>query len=117
MDGVADLAPISMFMSQIRSTAVEFSIPIISSHTVFLVGAQPSYSWDIFSRPFHGLTWLVLYATIVLLTFFLALVVRLGRDGKVEEFRLVKCFIFVYGAFSALASRRWSTTPIKTSGR
>ena len=117
MDGVADLAPIDMAISHIRSTAVDFSIPIISSHTVFLVSTQPSYSWDIFSRPFHGFTWLVLYATIFLVTVFLALVTRLGREENIGEFRLMKCFIFVYGAFSALAARRWSTTPIKTSGR
>ena len=117
MDGVADLAPINMRISQIRSTAVDFSIPIISSHTVFLVSTQPSYSWNICLRPFHTFTWLVLYAIIFLVTFFLALVTRLGGEENIGEFRLMKSFIFVYGSFSALAARRWSTTPIKSSGR
>ena len=117
MEGVADVAPISLFMSHIRSTAVDFSIPIISSNNVFLVSNQPSYSWDIFLRPFHSLTWIVLYITIIVLSGILTLITRYGREEKIEEFRLVKCFVFVYGAFSALAARRWSTTPMKTSGR
>jgi hypothetical protein len=40
-----------------------------------------------------------------------------GREENIEEFRLMNSFIFVYGAFSALAARRWSTTLLKTSGR
>ena len=117
MEGVADLAPISMFTSHIRSTVIDFSIPIKSTRTVFLVSVQPSFSWDIFSRPFHYITWIFLYVTILFVAFFLAIVTRFGREENQEEFRLMKSFTFVYGAFSALAARRWSTTPMRTPGR
>jgi hypothetical protein len=50
-------------------------------------------------------------------TVFLALVTRFGREENIEDFRLMKSFIFVYGAFSAFTARRWSTTPRKISGR
>lgn len=116
-EDVADLAASSVTINKIRSTAVDFSIPIVSSTNCFLVSATPSYSLDIFSRPFHGDTWLFLYSTIVTMACFLALVARVGREEKIAEFKLVKSFVFVYGAFSALAARRWSVTPMRISGR
>ena len=117
IEGVADLGAISMFVSNIRSTAIDFSIPIYESYSVFLVSSQPSYSWDIFTKPFHSSTWLILYILIVCASIFLATVAKIGRDEKIEEFGLRKCFTFVFGAFSALAARRWSVTPKKISGR
>ena len=117
MEGVADVSPSSFTISQIRSTVVDFSTPIMLSANVFLVSAKPSYSWDIFSRPFDYFTWIVLYITIFIMAGFLALVTRWGREVQIKEFRLIKSFIFVYGAFSALAARRWSITPVNISGR
>ena len=55
VDGVADMTPSSITLSYIRNTAVDFATPIVASHCVFLVSSKPSFSWDIFSRPFHPL--------------------------------------------------------------
>ena len=116
-DGVADLAPSSVTISHIRSTAIDFSLPIVSSKNCFMISAVPSYSLDIFSRPFRIETWAFLYLTIFIMACFLALIAKAGNEEKVSEFGLEKSFIFVYGALSALAARRWSVTPVKISGR
>ena len=117
IEEVADLAPISMFITYGRSQVVDFSYPIISSHNVFLVNSEASYSWAIFLSPFTTLTWVMLYITIIVLTFSMTLVTILGKEENIEDFRLRNNFVFVFGAYSALAARRWNTTPLQTSGR
>ena len=117
VDGVADVAPISLYVTQIRSTAVDFATPITKSFNVFVVSSKQTYSWDIFTKPFHSLTWLILYIMIFCIGLFFTAVSRIGREDKINEFRLRKCLTFVYGAFCALAARRWSLTPVKISGR
>ena len=117
IEGVADVSPSSFSLTQIRSTVIEFSLPILSAETVFLVSAKPSFSWDIFSRPFNFYTWTVLYITIIVMSCFLALLTRWGRETHLKEFDLIKSFIFVYRAFSGLSARRWSITPKNSSGR
>ena len=117
MEGVADMAAISMTITFGRSQVVDFSYPIITSHNVFLVNSKKSYSWDIYLSPFTTLTWVMLYITMIVLTFTMTLVTILGREENIEHFRLRDNFVFVFGSYSALAARRWNTTPSQYSGR
>ena len=117
MDNIVDLSSASFTISQLRSTVVDFSIPIVSSKYIFMVGTEPSFAWDIYYRPFHWLTWLSLIFMILLLIVCLAFVVRVGKEKNFKEFTLSKCMIFVFGAYAAIASRRWSVTPVEISGR
>ena len=117
MDGDGDLSGSSLYFTYDRSKALDFSIPFLSSHCVFLVSTHTSFSWDIFLGPFHTNTWVILYLSIIFLTGFMVLIMTVGREDKTEEFGLIQSFVFVYGAYSGFASRRWSTSPSRSSGR
>ena len=116
MEGEADIG-IGIYITQSRSTVVDFSSTILSSISVFLVSSLPSYSFDIFIRPFDPLTWIVIHTSILLLAIFLTLILKIGNEREIREFRPKKSLIFVFGTLSALAARRWSITPLNCSGR
>ena len=100
IDEVADLSPSIFYLTQVRWKVVDFSLPIISTEMIFLVSSEPSYSFDIFLRPFHSFTWIFLYIAMFLfiLACLLALVTRMGKEEQIEEFDFLKSIIFVYGA-------------------
>ena len=116
-DGIVDFAPISMSITWIRSTAIDFSKPILAADHVFMIGSHTAYSWNTFNNPFSNLAWLILYIFIFFVSLFFTFIAKFSREKKIDEFRLRKCFTFVYGAFSGFAARRWSVTPMMISGR
>ena len=117
MDGDADMSGNGLFFTYPRSKAINFSIPFLSTDCVFLVSTQTSFSWDIFLGPFHTDSWVILYISILLITGLMVLIMTIGREDNIEEFGLIQSFVFVYGAYSGFASRRWNISPSKTSGR
>ena len=116
-EGVADVAPISFFITTSRAQVIDFSVSIVSTFTVFLVGSEPTFDIDIYIHPFEFSTWCVLYLILALLSLILALAASKSKDRERDEFGLMKSFTFVYGAFAGLYVRRWSVTPNKTPGR
>ena len=63
------------------------------------------------------LTWAVVFLSGCVLALVLASLVKYTIDESYEEFTIVKCFIYVFGAFSGFAVRRWTHTPFKLSAR
>ena len=117
MEGFVDVSVNGFVMTPKRSKVVDLSLPVVSSHYVFLVGTRPVFSWNIFFKPLHLLTWGMLLFLGLLLACCLALVAHIGSDKAIEEFLLSKCIVFVFGAFSAVGVRRWSISPNNISAR
>ena len=101
-----------------RSNVVDFPIQITSGYNSFFYSTlDTSYSITIFTKPFTVLTWMMIYAFVIILSLILFLTVNSLHEVNNQEFSLSKCFIFVYGAYGGVASKRWNTTPDKLSSR
>ena len=118
MDDEADMITCSIYVTYSRSLVIDYGIPFTNDFTTFFVPKQSNaYSFEIFKKPFRRLTWAAVYTIIILAAFGFAFVARAGREKMHPEFTVTKCFIFVYGAFSGFAARRWSVTPKNISSR
>ena len=116
IDDLADISP-SPLTQEKRSSVVDFLFPFKRISKTFVVRRESACSWIIFIKPFHIYTWISLLTSGFMVTISLAIVVRLGREKLQKEFNLMKCFIYVAGAFSGFAARRWSHTPLSFSSR
>jgi hypothetical protein len=74
-------------------------------------------SWFTFLLPFVVRCWAALAVALVVTALALALVARVASDPALGEFTLVKCLVFLTGAYGAVAVRRWSTSPGRVSTR
>ena len=86
-------------------------------NSFFTSRQSSSYSFDIFKKPFAWTTWITLYAFIVLMSLVIFFITRQGSEKNISGFSLSECFIFVYGAYRGIASRRWSISPFNMSAR
>ena len=117
IDDVADIAAAPLTVLESRSAVVDFLLPVQSDYNTFIIRKHSSYSWDLFFKPFHLSTWIIIFIFVISISFSQAFVVKLGAEKLRAEFDLEKCLIFVYGAFGGFAARRWSVTPNNTSAR
>ena len=117
IDDVADIASAPLTVLKSRSLVVDFLLPVQSDSNTFIIRKHSSYSWDLFFKPFHLSTWIIIFIFVISISISQACVVKLGAEKLRAEFDLEKCLIFVYGAFGGFAARRWSVTPDNTSAR
>ena len=118
LDGVGDLTVCSLSITKARSIVVDFALPFTTEFTQFFVSKQTSsYSIDIYTKPFHMSTWLVLFIIIIATSLFFSRITKIGKEKFYSEFSLRKCCVYVYGAFGGFAARRWSVTPLNLSAR
>ena len=118
IDDEADIAAASLAVTQARSEAVDFLVPIKAEMSTFFVSRQgSSFSLDIFTKPYTYETWQALLILIVVAAILLYLIAWLGMEKHLTQFSFIRCFIYVYGAYGGFASRRWSVTPNNVSAR
>ena len=87
MDGYADISANAFGISQIRGTVVDYSIPFISSPSLFLVSNLPTFSWQIFLQPLHYSTWLLIVFIGVIVAVSLRFIVDVGNEPRKDEFK------------------------------
>ena len=117
LDGFADMSASGLVISHIRSTAVDFSYPLVSSKSQFYVSRRPAFSWKIFYKPLHSMVWIIVFFMGTLLSVCLAFISNVGNESKKEEFQILKSITFICGTYSAVGMRRWSVDPLNTSAR
>ena len=117
MDDEADIAPASLAILETRSSVVDFLLPFYRTSATFVIKTELPLPWRIFLSPFKLLTWVVVFLSGCVLAVMLASLVKYRIDESYEEFTIVKCFIYVFGAFSGFAVRRWTHTPFTLSAR
>ena len=128
MDGVADIGAAYFTASHLRSTVVDFTIPLDeSSLTFFLKNPKLGFSWTSFLQPFNINTWYTLILMIIICSLSLGCTACLAKEKNISEFSFEKSLIYSFGAYCAFSSRRflklihilkvnicirWSTTPV-----
>jgi len=118
LDNLADFGGGMFTASYIRSTVVDFTIPLVEAHnTFFLQNPKAALTWSSFLKPFSSSTWSVLGCMILICALTLASLARLAEEKNKKEFGLEKAFIYSFGAYCALAARRWSVTPVNIAVR
>ena len=117
IDDVTDIAAAPLTVLKSRSLVVDFLLPLQADSNTFIIRKHSTYSLDLFFRPFHFSTWIIILIFVVVISVTQAFIVKLGTEELSAEFGLEKCFIFVYGAFGGFAARRWSVTPLNLSAR
>ena len=116
IDDVGDIgfAPLTVLYE--RAKSVDFLVPFYSDRGTFVISRQTSFN-NGFITTFKTDTWQVIAVVVVISSLVLTLVVKLGRERKAADFRLVHCFVITYGAFCAFGYRGWHTTPGTLSAR
>ena len=117
IEGEADVGVALLSLTKSRSEVIDFMLPFYSDSFGFFVNTKSSYAWSTYFSPFLYESWVVLLAMLVLISLSLAMVARVGKDKSIKEFTLEKCVIYVFGAYSGVAIRRWSITPVNISTR
>ena len=116
IDGEADIAA-ALAVTKTRSEAVDFLLPFHTDNFGFFVNTKSSFTWTTYLQPFLFESWVVLLFMLIVISLVMAFVARIGKDKSLKEFTLEKCFIYVFGAYSGVAIRRWSVTPSNISAR
>ena len=117
LDNAVDIVAAPLIQSKSRSEVIDFLLAFNKEKDKFFVPRTRSYSWTTFLLPFVLNSWAVILVMVILVSCSLTLVTRWGRDNHVEEFKALKCVIFVCGSYLGLAVRRWSVTPFNISAR
>ena len=108
IDGVADIGAADFTASHLRSTVVDFTLPILEqTNTFFFKNSKAAFSWTSFLRPFYITTWYFLIIMIFICAFTLASIAYLGMEQNLSEFSPEKSMIYSFGAYCAFASRRF----------
>ena len=68
---------------------------------------KAAFSWTSYVRPFSLSTWYVLVCMIIICTLSLASLAQIAEEKNIKEFGLRKSFIYSFGAYCALAARRY----------
>ena len=104
---MADVGGAFFTASYIRTTVVDFSLPLVEvTNTFFLKNPKAAYSWTSFIEPFNLYTWYYLVIMIIICTFTLTILAHLAKEENIKEFRFQKSFIYSFGAYCALSARR-----------
>jgi hypothetical protein len=107
LDGVADVGGAFFTASYIRTTVVDFTLPLLEiTNTFFLKNPKAAYSWTSFIKPFNLSTWCILIIMIIICTFSLAILAHLAKEQNIKEFGFEKSFIYSFCAYCALSARR-----------
>ena len=117
LDGEADIVASSLAVTGLRSRYVDFSLPFHTDSNTFFIRKQVSHQYDVYLKPFTLNSWCIIQVFVASFTFIFFIIVYFGREENSAEFSLVKCFIYVYGAYGGIASTRWSVTPNNSSAR
>ena len=117
IDGEADIAVALLALTKTRSEVIDFMLPFYADSFGFFVNTKSSFTWSTYFQPFLNESWAVLLSMLILVSLALAMVAKVGKDKSIKEFTLEKCIIYVFGAYSGVAIRRWSITPVNISTR
>ena len=114
----ADVIVAGLVASLERSEAVDLSFPFFVASHVFIVGKGVSqFSFTMFFKPLTTNSWIFIYLVVLLASIVMFISVKFGKERKIYEFSLLKSLIYSFGAYGAFSVRRWSVTPLNTSGR
>ena len=109
VDDEIDIAPAEFTITQSRSSAVDFLVPIAESHQrLFVVNPADSFNWMAYIEPLLWEAWGGVVLSIVFLPPFIAYFMLYGKESNYSEFTLSKCYCFVAGTMAVWS---WSHTP------
>ena len=109
LDGVADVGGAFFTASYIRTTVVDFTLPLLEiTNTFFLKNTKAANSWTSFIKPFNmSIVHLLPVIMIIICTLSLAILAHLSKEKNIKEFGFEKSFIYSFGAYCALSARRY----------
>ena len=116
MDDVADIGFAPLTVQHERANVVDFLLPFYLERGTFAISRKSSFN-NGFITTFKTDTWKMIGVIVIISSLALALVVKIGKEKRAAEFKLVHCLAITYGAFCAFGARGGYTTPVTLSAR
>ena len=85
IDDEADIVPSSLYVTQLRSAAVDFITPFqLEMNSFFIATQSSSYYFDIFHKSFSLQIWITLFIVIIITSFMIFFVAWKGQEKYIK---------------------------------